>query len=101
MLCLTEIIRLNDPSMQCLYRAVEDARALTELNVAAWKLPRVLAVDIVEYVVGSKYSCSVTRMLSRRSPQPCEGEVMLGGRRASAGSRCGGPPAGCLRPLKS
>jgi len=51
MLCLTEIIRPNDPAMQRLCRAVEDARALTALIVAVWKLVRVLAVDIVAYVL--------------------------------------------------
>ena len=51
MLCLTESIRPNDPSMQCVCRAAEDARARTELIVTAWKLARVLAVDIVEYVL--------------------------------------------------
>jgi hypothetical protein len=51
MLCLTEIIRPYDPSMQRLCRAIEDAWARPELIVAAWKLARVLAVDIVEYVL--------------------------------------------------
>jgi hypothetical protein len=48
MLYLTEIIRPHDPSMQRVCRAVEDARARTELILTAWKLARVLTVDIVE-----------------------------------------------------
>ena len=51
MLDLTEIIRPNDPAMQRLYRAVEDARARTALIVAVWKLARVLAGDSVAYVL--------------------------------------------------
>ena len=51
LLYLTEIIRPNDLSMQRVYRAVEDARARTELLPTAWTLARVLTVDIVESVL--------------------------------------------------
>lgn len=50
-LYLTEIIRPNDPSMQRVCRAVEDARARTELLPTAWTLARVLTVDIIESVL--------------------------------------------------
>ncbi len=60
-LYLTEIIRPNDPSMQRVCRAVEDARARTELLPTAWTLARVLTVDIVESVLTARAPC----------PPPC------------------------------
>ncbi len=57
MLYLAKSIRPNDPSMQRVCRAVEDAQARTELILAAWKLARVLAVDIVEYVRTARARC--------------------------------------------
>jgi hypothetical protein len=50
MLCLTDSIRDADPSVQRLLRAVEDARSLTALILAAWQVARVLAVHLVEAV---------------------------------------------------
>ena len=59
-LYLTEIIRPNDPSMQRVCRAVEDARARTELLPTAWTLARVLTVDIIESVLeGVSGHCQV------------------------------------------
>ena len=36
MLCLTDILRDNEPSLQPLRRAVEEAPTLTALLVAVW-----------------------------------------------------------------
>jgi hypothetical protein len=57
MLSLTESIRPTAPSMQRVWRAVADARARTELILAAWKVARVLAVDLVEYVLTARARC--------------------------------------------
>jgi hypothetical protein len=51
MLSFTESIRPTAPSMQRVCRAVEDARARTELLPTAWTLTRVLTVDIIESVL--------------------------------------------------
>ena len=40
MLCLTDSIRDDDPSVQRLLRAMEDARSLTALILAAWQVAR-------------------------------------------------------------
>ena len=50
MLCLTDSIRHDDPSVQRLLSAVEDAVRLTELLLAVWQLARVVAVHLVEVV---------------------------------------------------
>jgi hypothetical protein len=54
MLCLTDSIRHDDPSVQGLVSAVEDAVTLTELILAAWQLARVLAIHIVEDVLAAR-----------------------------------------------
>jgi hypothetical protein len=46
MLCLNDSIRHDDPSVQCLVSAVEDAVTLTALLVAAWQSARVLVIHI-------------------------------------------------------
>ena len=51
MLCLIDSIRYDDPALQRLLRAVEEARTLTELLLAVWPLARTLAVHIVESVL--------------------------------------------------
>ncbi len=48
MLCLKDIIRDDDPSLQPLLRAVEEARTLTALLVAVWPFARVVALQVVE-----------------------------------------------------
>jgi hypothetical protein len=48
MLCLHDSIRDDDPSVQCLLRAVEDAPSLTALILATWQVARVLAVHLIE-----------------------------------------------------
>jgi hypothetical protein len=60
MLCLTDSIRHDDPSVQCLVSAVEEAVTLTELLVAAWQLARVLVIHIVEDVLAER-ACRPTR----------------------------------------
>ena len=42
MLCLHDSIRDDDPDMQRLLRAVEDAPSLPALVLAAWQVARVL-----------------------------------------------------------
>ena len=54
MLCLHDSIRDDDPSVQCLLRAVEDAPSLTALILATWQVARVLAVHLVETVLAER-----------------------------------------------
>jgi hypothetical protein len=54
MLCLSDSIRHDDPSMQPLLSAVESAQSLTELILAAWQVARVLAVQLVEAVLAER-----------------------------------------------
>ena len=54
MLCLTDIIRDHEPSLQPLLHAVEEAPTLTALLVAVWPLARVLAIHVVEYVLAER-----------------------------------------------
>ena len=51
MLCLTDSIRDDDPSVQHLRRVLEDACSFTALSLAAWQVARVLAVHMVEAVL--------------------------------------------------
>ena len=51
MLCLPNSIRYDDPAMQRLLRAVEDAPTLTTLILAAWQVARGLTVQFVEAVL--------------------------------------------------
>ena len=51
MLCLYDSIRHDDPSVQRLLSAVEDAPSLTALILAAWQVARVLTVHLVEAVL--------------------------------------------------
>src|SRR5712691_2215032 len=60
MLCLTDSVRHDDPSVPCLVSAVEEAVTLTELLVAAWQLARVLVIHIVEDVLAAR-ACRPTR----------------------------------------
>jgi hypothetical protein len=54
MLCLHDSIRDDDPSVQCLLRAVEDASSLTALILATWQVARVLAVHLIEAVLAER-----------------------------------------------
>jgi hypothetical protein len=54
MLCLHDSIRHNDPDVQRLLSAVEDAHALPELILAAWQVARVLTVHLVEAVLAER-----------------------------------------------
>jgi hypothetical protein len=51
MLYLRDSIRDDDPSVQRLLRAVEDAPSLTALILATWQVARILAVYLVEAVL--------------------------------------------------
>ena len=59
MLYLSDSIRHDDPSVQRLLRAVEDAQTLTALLLAAWSLARVVTVHVVEYVLAER-ACRTT-----------------------------------------
>jgi hypothetical protein len=63
MLCLRDSIRHDDPSLQQLLRAVEEAPALTALILAAWQVASVLTVHLVEAVLAAR--------ASRPLPWPC------------------------------
>src|SRR5438874_12664975 len=54
MLCLHDSIRDDDPSVQCLLRAMEDAPSLPALILATWQVARVLAVHLVEAVLAER-----------------------------------------------
>lgn len=54
MLCLIDSIRYDDPALQRLLSAVEEAHTLTELLLAVWPLARILAVHIVESVLAER-----------------------------------------------
>jgi hypothetical protein len=54
MLCLSDSIRHDDPSVQRLLNAVEEARTLTAIILAAWPLARVLALHIIEAVLAER-----------------------------------------------
>ena len=54
MLCLSDSIRLDDPSVQQLLSTIEEAQTLTQLILAVWPLARVLALHIVEYVLAER-----------------------------------------------
>ncbi len=57
MLCLKDSIRHDDPSVQRLCDALEDARTLSALVLAAWHLARVLAMHLVEDVLAHRARC--------------------------------------------
>ena len=54
MLCLSDSIRHDDPSMQQLLSTIEEAQTLTPLLLAVWPFARVLALHIVEYVLAER-----------------------------------------------
>ena len=54
MLCLSDSIRYDDPSVQQLLSTIEEAQTLTQLILAVWPLARVLAQHIVEYVLAER-----------------------------------------------
>src|SRR5262252_4571645 len=54
MLCLHDSIRPNDPAVQSLLSAVEDAHSLAALILAAWQVARVLTVHLVEAVLAER-----------------------------------------------
>jgi hypothetical protein len=54
MLCLNDSIRHDDPSVQRLLRAVEEAHALPTLVLAAWQVARALTVHLIEAVLAER-----------------------------------------------
>jgi hypothetical protein len=47
MLCLSDSIRHDDPSMQQLLNTIEKAQTLTQLILAVWPLARVLSNTLI------------------------------------------------------
>ena len=54
MLCLSDRIRHDDPSVQELLTTIEKAQTLTQLVLAVWPLARVLARHVVESVLAER-----------------------------------------------
>ena len=54
MLCLYDTIHHDDPALQRLLSAVEDAPSLTALILAAWPVARLLTVHLVEAVLADR-----------------------------------------------
>ena len=54
MLCLHDSIRDDDPSVQRLLSAVEDAHSLTLFILAAWQVARALTIRLVEAVLAER-----------------------------------------------
>jgi len=50
MLCLHDTIHDDDPAVQRLLSAVEDAHSLTAFILAAWQVARMLTIHLVEAV---------------------------------------------------
>jgi hypothetical protein len=89
MLCLTDIIRDQEPSLQPLLRAVDEAPTLTAMLVAVWPLARVLALQVVTAVLTERAG-RVKALSSAMTP------VSLGGSGGGAGSA--GAPGGVRSP---
>ena len=54
MLCLHDTIHDDDPAVQRLLSAVEDAHSLTAFILAAWQVARVLTIHLVEAVLAER-----------------------------------------------
>jgi hypothetical protein len=54
MLCLIDSIRQDEPAVQRLLWAVDEAHTLTEIILAVWPLARVLAIHIVEAILAER-----------------------------------------------
>jgi hypothetical protein len=68
MLCLHDSIRDDDPSVQWLLRAVEQAPSLPALILATWQVVRSLAVHLIEAVLAER-----ARQLTAWPPCPACG----------------------------
>lgn len=60
MLCLPDIIRDDDPAVQCMLHVMENAPSLTALVLAAWQVARLLAVRLVEAVLAERTRAPTT-----------------------------------------
>ena len=54
MLCLSDSIRDDDPSLQRLFNAVVETQTLTELLMAVWPLARMFTLHLVEAVLAER-----------------------------------------------
>jgi hypothetical protein len=54
MLCLSDSIRHDAPTLQPLLSTIEQAQTLAQLLLAVWPLARVLALHIIEYVLAER-----------------------------------------------
>src|SRR6266403_3824349 len=54
MLCLSDSIRHDDPSVQQVLSTIEEAQTLTQLILAVWPLARLLALHIIEDVLAER-----------------------------------------------
>lgn len=54
MLCLSDSIRYDDPTIQRLLSTIEEAHTLTQLILTVWPLARALATHTVEYVLAER-----------------------------------------------
>jgi len=54
MLCLSDSIRDDDPSLQRLFNTVLETQTLTELFMAVWPLSRLLTLRLVEAVLAER-----------------------------------------------
>src|SRR5262245_37922549 len=84
MLCLPDSIRPNDPAVQRLLSAVEDAPSLSAFILAAWQVARVLTVHLVEAVLTARARhptlwprCSQCGAGLRSKGHRCKGGVIL------------------------
>jgi hypothetical protein len=73
MLCLSDSIRDNDPSVQRFLSAVEEARTLTALILAAWPFTRGLFIHIVEAVLAERARCPSSWPRCPRCGVPLQG----------------------------
>jgi len=54
MLCLMDSIRQDEPAVQRLLRAVDEAHTRTEIILAVWPLAHVLAMHLIEAVLAER-----------------------------------------------
>jgi hypothetical protein len=99
MLCLQHSRRDEDPFVQALRRAVEDAPSLTALLLATWQAARVLVIHLIEAVLAEGAHQPTVRHMRSRHPAGGALGCDFGRAAASAHQRCTPIPGLCLRSL--